>query len=177
MKKPQVKIRKFNENDIRLKVKWINDSDINKYLHYTLPLEESKTLIWYEKIKDLENRLDCTIDVIEDDSINPVGLIGLLNIENINKKAEFYICLGERKYQGLGIAKKASMELIKQGFDRYNLNKIYLYTEVENIDAQRLFESIGFKKEGLLIEDIIYNSKKIDRFVYGLNRKDFIYEI
>lgn len=177
MKKLQVKVRKFNENDINLKVKWINDSAINKYLHYNLPLEESKTLIWYEKIKDLENRLDCTIDVLKNDSIDSVGLIGLLNIDNINKKAEFYICLGEKNYHGQGIAKKASIEMIKQGFDRYNLNKIYLYTEVENIGAQKLFESIGFRKEGLLVEDLIYNGKKIDRFVYGINRKDFVYEI
>lgn len=177
MKKLQVKVRKFNENDINLKVKWINDSAINKYLHYNLPLEESKTLVWYEKIKDLENRLDCTIDVLKNDSIDSVGLIGLLNIDNINKKAEFYICLGEKNYHGQGIAKKASIEMIKQGFDRYNLNKVYLYTEVENIGAQKLFESIGFRKEGLLVEDLIYNGKKIDRFVYGINRKDFVYEI
>ena len=177
MKKLQVKVRKFNENDISLKVKWINDSAINKYLHYNIPLEESKTLVWYEKIKDLENRLDCTIDVLKENSIDSVGLIGLLNIDDINKKAEFYICLGEKKYQGKGIAKKASMELIKQGFDIYKLNKIYLYTEVENIGAQKLFESIGFRKEGLLVEDLIYNGKKIDRFVYGINRKDFIYGI
>ena len=45
----EISIRKFNENDIHNKIKWINDSKNNKYLHYDLPLEYDKTLKWFEK--------------------------------------------------------------------------------------------------------------------------------
>jgi diamine N-acetyltransferase len=61
-----------------------------------------------------------------------------------------------------------------ESLNTYNLNKIYLYTEVENIAAQKLFEKVGFKKEGLLREDLIYKGRKIDRFVYGLIVEEYI---
>ena len=172
----KIRTRKFKKEDIPYKVKWINDSNINKYLHYSLPLEEEKTLIWFENNKDNKNRIDATIEVEIDEKITPVGLIGLLGIDNTNKKAEFYICMGDATYHNKGVAKEASNIFIKEVFETTDINKIYLYTEKENIKAQRLFEKIRFKKEGLLMSDLIYNQRVIDRYVYGLIREDFVYE-
>lgn len=160
----EIKIRKFIEEDIPYKVKWINDDENNKYLHYDLPLREDKTLLWFNSIKDRKDRADYTITYNEE----PVGLIGLINIDNRNRKGEYYITLGGKRYRGQGIAMVASHLLIKEGFYAYNLNKIYLYTEVENTSAQRLFERVGFIKEGLLREDLILDGRIVDRFIYGL---------
>jgi D-cysteine desulfhydrase len=164
-----VRIRKFDEKDIPYKVKWINDEKNNKYLHYDLPLTEDKTLNWFNKIKDRTDRADYTITYNNE----PVGLIGLLNIDQKNKKAEYYICLGEEKYKGKGIAYTATKLLIDIAFNELKLNKIYLYTEVANIPAQKLFEKFGFEKEGLLRNDLIYNGRKFDRFVYGLDLEKY----
>ncbi len=164
-----VSIRKFDEKDIPYKVKWINDKRNNKYLHYDLPLREDKTLVWFKNIKDRVDRVDFTITYNDE----PVGLIGLINIDRKNKKAEYYICLGEEKYKGKGIAYAASKLLIDYAYNKLHLNKIYLYTEKNNNQAQRLFEKIGFKKEGLLVNDLIYNDKKIDRYIYGLIFEDY----
>ncbi len=164
IKENNVAIRKFDMSDVDLKVKWINDEKNNKYLHYALPLYADKTAEWWEKTKDADGRLDLTI-LYNDE---PVGLIGLLGIDKVNKKAEYYVCLGEHSCKGKGVAKAASRLLVKYAFEVLDLNKVYLYTEEENIPAQRLFESLGFRKEGLLIDDLIYNGRKVNRFVYGL---------
>lgn len=163
-----IRIRKFEEKDIPYKVKWINDEKNNKYLHYDLPLNEDKTLEWFMSIKNRTDRVDFTITFND----QPVGLIGLLNIDRKNRKAEFYICIGEEEYKGKGIGYSASKLLINYAYYELNLNKIYLYTEINNIQAQRLFEKIGFKKEGLLKDDLIYNGKKVDRYIYGLILED-----
>ncbi|WP_342470254.1 GNAT family protein [Ureibacillus sp. FSL K6-3587] len=167
-----ISIRKFKEEDIPYKVKWINDERNNKYLHYDLPLREDKTLEWYNKIKDRNDRADFTITYDNE----PVGLIGLLNIDHNNKKAEYYICIGEDSYKGKGIAKKATDLLIKKSYEEFGLIKIYLYTEVENIAAQKLFEKVGFEREGLLKNDLFYKGKKIDRYVYGLDVEEYLNE-
>ncbi|HCS76101.1 MAG TPA: N-acetyltransferase [Clostridiales bacterium] len=163
-------IRKFQEEDISYKVKWINDEKNNQFLHYDLPLREDRTLSWYNTVKDRKDRADYTIIC----NGEPAGIIGLLNIDKKNRKAEFYITLGDKKYKGKGIAIIASELLIRESFSSYNLNKLYLYTEVENLAAQRLFERVGFIKEGLLKEDLFYNDRKIDRFVYGLLSNEYI---
>lgn len=164
----KVVVREFRKEDIPNKVKWINDPENNTYLHYDLPLEYDKTLLWFERIKDNENRLDA---VIEYKGI-PMGLIGLLGIDKRNLKAEYYICIGESAYKGKGIAKNASKLLIDYAFDALKLNKIYLYTEQDNIQAQKLFEKLGFKKEGLLEQDLIYNGRKVNRYMYGILKED-----
>ena len=168
-----VYIRKFNERDIENKIKWINTEKINKYLHYELPLELEKTIVWYEKIKDKNNRLDYVIEVEDNNKRISIGLIGLLDIDYKNKKGEFYICLGNENYHGKGIAKKASIEFLKLIFEEKKLEKVFLYTEYKNIAAQNLFEKIGFKKEGLLRNDLIYNKKFIDRYIYSILKEEF----
>jgi len=165
----EIIIRKFNEEDVPYKVKWINDSANNKYLHYDMPLKEEKTLLWYNKVKHNTDRLDCTILC----DGQPVGLIGLLNIDLKNKKAEFYICLGEKEFKSKGVARKATELLIEDSFQQLKLEKIYLYTEVENLKAQTLFERVGFVREGLLRKDLIYNGQKIDRYVYSFIIDDY----
>ena len=159
-----VAIRKFEKRDIVNKIKWINDENNNRYLHYDLPLEYENTCRWFEKIRKSEDRYDAVIEV---DGVS-VGLIGLLSIDRNNSKAEYYITIGSHGYKGKGIATKASKLILEFGFDQLGLNKMYLFTEIENTQAQRLFEKIGFKKEGLLKNDLIHNGRKIDRFVYGL---------
>ena len=162
-------LRKFGEKDIPNKIKWINDKNNNKHLHYDLPLEYDKTMSWFIKNKDRTDRFDA---VIEADGI-PVGLIGLLSIDRKNSKAEYYIVLGERKYKGKGIAKLASIQLLEYAFKKIEINKVYLFTEVENKNAQKLFEGVGFKKEGLLKQDIKNKNRLVDRYVYGICREDY----
>ena len=165
-----VSIRKFDERDIPYKVKWINNEKNNKYLHYDLPLREDKTLVWFRNIKDRTDRVDFTINYNDE----PTGLIGLLNIDRKNKKAEYYICLGEEKFKGKGIAYTASKILIDYAYNELDLNKLYLYTETSNNSAQRLFEKIGFEKEGLLRNDLFHNGKKVDRYIYGIILEDYM---
>ena len=167
MEKGKIKIRKFQVEDIPKKVSIINDSNNNKYLHYDLPLEEDKTKLWFNKVKDSVNRVDLTI--LYDNEI--VGFIGLLNVDEKNKKAEYYICV-DSHYSGQGIGKTSTELLLQYAFSDIKLNKVYLYTEEDNQKAQFLFEKVGFKKEGFLKDDIYYNERFVSRYVYGIWKED-----
>lgn len=162
-------IRKFEKKDILNKIRWINDKNNNQYLHYDLPLEYDKTLSWFINNRDRNDRFDA---VVEADGI-PVGLIGLLSIDRKNSKAEYYIMLGEARYKGKGVAKLASEILLKHAFEKLEINRVYLFTEIENTRAQKLFEKIGFKKEGLLKKDIKNGNKFVDRYIYGICRNGY----
>ena len=167
-KQDKLIIRDFIIEDIDAKILIINNFHNNKHLHYDLPLVRDKTVIWFNNIKDNPSRLDLTI--LYDNMV--IGFIGLLNIDNKNKKAEYYICV-DYKYSGKGIATISSNMLLSYAFDELALEKIYLYTEVDNLKAQHLFEKLGFLNEGLLRNDIIYNKRTISRYVYGMLKGDF----
>lgn len=163
----KISIRKFEERDISNKVRWINDNENNRYLHYDLPLEEEKTRQWYYKT---ENRTDRYDAVIECDK-KSVGIIGLLGIEK--GQAEYYVTLGEKEYKGKGIAKSATFLLLKYAFSALKLRTVYLFTETENTAAQKLFEQCGFIKTGVAEKSAVNRGKYVDRFRYQITLSDY----
>lgn len=162
-------IRIFIEDDIPYKVKWINDEKNNQYLHYDIPLREDKTLEWYKSVKDRDDRADYTITY----NGEPAGIIGLINIDKIKKEAEYYICVGEEKFKGKGVAKEATELLLRNAYEVYKLRNVYLYTEVENVRAQKLFEKCGFSKIKLLKNHLFYRERYVDRYLYNINLEEY----
>lgn len=164
-----IKIRKFERADIPKKVEWVNNPENNQFLHYDIPICVEKTEKWFDSHLGENTRYDAVIEV---DGV-PVGTIGLLEIDRKNSKAEYYIAMGETCYNGKGIAKEASKSILEYGFQILGLNRIYLFTEVENVAAQKLFERVGFVKEGVLRQDIISHGEYVDRIAYGFLREDW----
>ena len=168
---PEVKItiRKFERSDIPKKVEWINNPANNQFLHYDIPICVEKTEKWFDSHVCDNTRFDAVIEV---DGV-PVGTIGLLCIDRKNSKAEYYIAMGEINYKGKGVAKEASKLILNYGFENLGLNRIYLFTEAENVSAQKLFERVGFLREGIIRQDIVSHGKYIDRVVYGFLREEW----
>ncbi len=176
MNPSMVRVRRFEERDITYKVRWINDPEVNRYLHYDIPINEERTLVWYKRVLQDSSRVDFVIEVASDgDERIPVGLLGLLNIDLKMMKAEFYIMVGDKNYWGKGVATIGAKKFISYAFQRFPLHRIYLFTEKDNVAARRLFERLGFKCEGLLRQDVFHMGNKIDRYVYGLLREDCSY--
>ena len=163
-----VSLRDFTEEDIRLKVEWINNPNNNQYLHYDIPIQYEKTLRWFYQ-KDNAHRADCTIEY---DGI-PVGVIGLLAIDDTNKKAEYYITVGDTSYQRRGIATKATMLILEYAFIDLNLNKVYLTVDADNEKACKLYEKVGMTCEGLFQEDLSRRGELIDRKRYAILKRDW----
>lgn len=164
-----ITIRLFRKSDISKKVEWINNPENNTYLHYDIPLSVEKTEKWFDN-KVNSSRYDAVIEV---DGI-PCGLIGLLSIDEKNKKAEYYVMIGEKDYKGKGVSVVATQLILKYAFITLTLNKVYLYTETENIPAQKLFQKVGFVKEGLIRQDVFSKGRYVDRYVYGICRNEYL---
>ena len=169
MRDVRITIRKFEKSDIPKKVEWINNPENNRFLHYDLPLSVEGTERWFDSHEGETTRYDA---VIEADGV-PVGTIGLLSIDRKNSKAEYYIAMGETGYKGKGVAKEASRLILEYGFEKLGLNRIYLFTEAENIAAQKLFEKVGFVREGVIRQDVFSRGAFADRIAYGVLREDW----
>lgn len=165
----KVELRAFLESDISYKVAWINNPKNNQYLHYDLPLEYQKTLAWFRKSQEDQTRLDL---VIECDS-TPVGLIGLLNIDQKNRAAEYYVAIGEPDHQGRGVASRATALLLAKAFGALRLHRVYLYTETENLRAQRLFDRMGFCRDGCLRDELRRGERYVSRYIYSILKDEY----
>lgn len=164
----QVSIRLFTADDVARKVEWINNPENNQYLHYDIPLSYDKTYQWFLG-KNNEVRKDC---VIEYDGI-PVGLIGILAIDKISRKAEFYISMGDTGCKRKGVATAATLLLLKYAFEELNLNKVYLNVDADNQAACRLYEKVGFVCEGYFKQDLMHRGCLVDRKRYAIFQADY----
>lgn len=165
-----ISLRKFTATDIPNKVRWINNEANNTYLHYELPLEIEKTQLWFDTIKNRTDRYDA---IIEADGV-PVGVIGLLNIDKTNLKAEYYITLGEVCYKRKGISFIASQQLLEYAFCTLGLNKVYLNVDSNNVVACNLYEKLNFKCEGVFREDMVHHGQLIDRKRYAILKGEWV---
>lgn len=165
-----ITLRKFARSDIPLKVRWINDPANNRFLHYDLPLEETGTEIWFERVKDSDARLDMTILA---DGV-PVGILGLLQIDRKNGAAELYITIGEADCKGRGVAGAAMEQLLRIGFEELDLQRICLMTETGNEAAVRAYEKFGFVREGCLRNELRNRQGEfVSRYVYSMLKHEF----
>ena len=165
-----VSLRKFCFEDIPLKIEWINNAENNQYLHYDLPLEYEKTCKWFESLKHRSDRIDWTIIY----NGRPVGLIGIINIDEKNKKGEDYIVVGDTRYRGKGIATKAGLLNMAYAFKEIGLNKLYGYIEAGNMNSVKQCQRRGGQVEGYLRADIIRNGKPVDNYVVGYYKDNFV---
>lgn len=165
----KVEIRKFEKSDIPKKIEWINDPEVNRFLHYDIPLQYDKTLMWFERNQAREDRYDA---VIEADGV-PVGLIGLLSIDREKGTAEYYITIGQTGCAGKGVAHRAAVKILDHAFRGLGLKKVTAFTETENVRAQRHFALLGFILETRLKNDAVSHGRPVDRYRYGITASAF----
>jgi RimJ/RimL family protein N-acetyltransferase len=80
----------------------------------------------------------------------PIGRVDVFRIEPYNGNAGFGIGIGDPADRGHGYGRDAVEALIDYLFGQLRLERIWLATDADNLRAQRLYESVGFKREGLL---------------------------
>jgi len=164
-----LKARKFSETDILIRVNWINDKRINESMTFELPATFEKTLIWYKNNVGNPNRIDFTITKCNNDI---VSMGGFISINRMDSNAEFYIMVNP-EMMGQGFGSKISAWLFNYAFIELELNKIYLFTNDDNINAYRIYEKYGFKLEGLLREQKFKNGFYKNRRFYGLLKSEW----
>lgn len=165
-----IKIRPLERKDLLLKVRWINDPEVHKYLHYEVPLNIEDTERWFERIVDDDSRYDFVIETLD---FEPVGLTGLIDIDYTHRTAEFYIVVGEKKYWSRGIGQEAAWLLVQWGFDELDVHKIWAITRSTNSASIALMKKMGFQIEGILREEKKVDGKRVDVFRLALLRHEF----
>ena len=77
----------------------------------------------------------------------PVGLIGLTDIDTINKSASIWSVLGHMSYRRKGITSLAYVLTLKKAFFELNLHSVNAWVADTNFSI-RIFEKLGFYKIG-----------------------------
>lgn len=157
----------LKEEYLDYRVQLLNNRDVVEYLNVKETILLDKTIEWFRN-RNTTRRFDC---VFKNDS-QIIGMGGLTNISQSDKNAELYMYI-DPVFQGQGLGKKSLIELCRFGFNELELSKIYLYTFSSNIKANRMYEKVGFVREGYLRKHTMKNNCLQDRYFYGLLVEEF----
>ncbi|UOF94051.1 MAG: spermidine N1-acetyltransferase [Bordetella sp.] len=105
--------------------------------------------------------------IVEHISDQPAGLVELVEIDYIHRRAEFQIIIAPN-FQGRGYAKSATRIAINYAFRILNLHKVYLVVDIDNIVAVHIYKQCGFVIEGILYQEFFSNGIYRDAYRMGI---------
>ena len=156
----------------KLFVKWFND-EIVTYFMFTGQKPQNTEQIVEQLKKELKEENNAVFLVVDLETKKPIGYAGLYEINSTTKKAEFRVLIGDKDFWSRGYGTEI-IELIKYyGFDRLNLNRIYLGYTANNKSASKAYQKAGYVFEGILKEDIYRNSQYYDSIRMAILRKNY----
>jgi RimJ/RimL family protein N-acetyltransferase len=100
-------------------------------------------------------------------------LAGLINLDGLdwpNGHTEIGIALTESGFRGKGLAAEAMQLLIDYAFGELGLHRIWARIIEDNLPSIHLFESLGFRQEGRMLEHVLRRGQYRDMLIYGLLR-------
>ncbi|WP_395479724.1 spermidine N1-acetyltransferase [Candidatus Curculioniphilus buchneri] len=149
-----IKLRPLEREDLHF-IHQLNNNEIMMRYWFEEPYEA------YVELKDLYQKNIHNMNerrfIIDKNGIN-IGLVELIDIDHIHRRAEFTILIVP-EHQGKGYATIATHLALNFGFMVLNLHKLYLIVDEENTKAIHIYTKLGFKQEGILLQEFFVNGQ------------------
>lgn len=163
-----IQLTAIKDSDITVIENWFNNTAFLRYYDMLPAIPQSikqlEALLKY--FEDSDERFIFAIRLNDNGRI--IGIAGFDEIIWSNSVATAFIGIGEPGFPGKGLGKEAMQLLMDFGFNELNFHRIQLSTISYNEIAVKLYESIGFIKEGTYREFIHRDGERFDMYLYGM---------
>ena len=151
---PSIRLRPLEREDLPFIHQLDNNASVMRYW-FEEPYEAYVELtdLYDKHIHDQSERRF----IVEHDKTK-VGLVELVEIDYIHRRAEFQIIIAPA-HQGLGYAARAVSLVMDYAFTVLNLYKLYLIVDTENKKAIHVYAKLGFEIEGELKHEFFSNGE------------------
>jgi RimJ/RimL family protein N-acetyltransferase len=163
----KVVLRAVEEADYPLIHRWLNHSEVWRYMDYETPYSLADVK---EDIERSRKEGHPFTILVED---RPIGRIGLNQFRRRDRICSFYMFIGEPTFWGQGYAQDAAMTLLSYAFDRWDLYQVELWTLADNNRAIGIYRRCGFVEEGRLRDRSFKDGEWVDHIVMSVNREEF----
>lgn len=126
-----------------------------------------------EKVSKADDRVDYAIALKSDPRMKYIGEVVLSDIDEVNRSASFRIAMKGKAYFGKGYGSEATRLMIDFGFETLNLHRIELEVYDFNPRAQHVYEKIGFVREGVRRDVLLWDGVYQSGIMMSLLRPDW----
>ncbi|MBI4270629.1 MAG: GNAT family N-acetyltransferase [Candidatus Rokubacteria bacterium] len=167
-----VTLRAVVPADVPLLARWASDEEVTFFMFTgQRPLTEAQ--VAEDVQRAVANPANTVFTVVDRQSGHAIGTAGLYDAHPTARKAEFRVLLGDRRSWNRGYGTEVTELLTFYGFDRLNLNKVWLGVIAENAGAHRAYVKAGFREEGRLREELYRNSRYYDAIRMSVLRSEY----
>jgi RimJ/RimL family protein N-acetyltransferase len=151
---------------------WANDPEIIKLTGINpIPRSSWEVEKWYDSVL---SQNDTHVYAIKLSTGTYIGNVNIFNIDWISRNGEVGIFIGEKEYRNNGYASETMKLLLRHYFEDIGFHRIYARVLAYNKNAQKLFESCGFQKEGVEKEAFYTWERHWDVMRYAVIARDFL---
>jgi len=162
-------LREFSESDIAELVPLIGAREVAATtLRIPHPYEEKHAREFLATVPK-ENELRLAIRLRRDGRL--CGGMGL-HPEMQHRRAELGYWIGV-PFWGNGYATEAAREVVRYGFEKLDLNRIFATHFKGNEKSGRVLQKIGMRHEGSIRQGVLKSGKFIDLEMYSILREDY----
>lgn len=171
---PRLLIRNLQSSDIEDFLFYRSNPEVTKYQTFEpMDLEGAKSFIESQKDKTFGKLGEWVQYALENK--NTKKIIGDCAIKldlHDSRIAEVGITISHLE-QNKGYAKEAFSAVLNFLFSIKDFHRVVEIVDAENEASIKLLESLGFKKEGLFVENIFFKGKWGSEFQYAMLKKDW----
>jgi ribosomal-protein-alanine N-acetyltransferase len=164
----KINLRTVEEEDIEFLRENINNPEVRVHLTARKPVNLNQEKEFFEEVISSDDNVHLAISREEE----MIGIISLEENEKDIRVAEIGIWIDPEHHEnGYGTE---SVELITNyGFNELNYHRIMARAHGENKGSQRIWEKLGFEKEGELREQVYREGDFTDAYLYGILEQEW----
>lgn len=160
-------LQPLDSKDIGLARSWRNDWRVWQWCRQPDFISDTEQVQWFNRqAADPTIRMYKIVAERDEAKPAPVGVCGLTSISHLHRTSEFSLYVAPEA-QGRGLGTNALKLLLAHGFNNLGLNVIWGETFAGN-PAARIFEKLGFVKEGTRRQLYWKDGRQIDAHLYSI---------
>jgi RimJ/RimL family protein N-acetyltransferase len=157
--------------DAEILARWLNDPEVWVPFARLWPTNVEAERQWIAAQPSRRDELSFVI--FEKAAGRPVGLVGLRSLDAANATARLGLLIGEPDARGRGLGTEAAALLLRYSFDYLGLRRVNLSALAGNASAIRLYEKLGFAREGLERGAVLRGGQYVDVVHMGVFAGEF----
>lgn len=168
-KKTAVILRLLAMRDLERSRRWVNDRTLWPLVLRNSIVSRKDQTRWYQGIRASAQKK--VFAIVTREEKRHIGNTGFYEICRKHHRAKFWIFIGDKSKWGMGCGAQATAKMIRYGFGKLRLEKIFLEVASSNLRAQKLYQRFGFVREGKLKKHYRIGRKWLDVEVMSLFRR------
>lgn len=162
-----VRLRELRLEEVPLFIGWLNELEtVRQIANFRLPLTIEQERNWLKTATDADDACHFAVETLDGTLIGSCCCMEL-NWQSRTCKVGWVI--GNPEARGKGYGTDLIQTLLRVCFQELNLHKVSLGVFEHNERAVRLYERLGFVREGVLREQRYTPGKRWDEYIYGMS--------